>query len=607
MADLSRGYPPCDGSALPARQPRSAVNEPSHGIATSTVSPPSRISAAERDERALQRLAGEQYDVVVVGGGVHGAFAAWQAARWGWKVALLERDDFASGTSANSLKIAHGGLRYLQTMDLPRLRTSARERAALLSLAPALVRPLPCVLPTRGSGMRSRAALAMALRANDILSTGATGELNARLPRGVTIGTEEYRSLAGELAVPGATGAALWYDGLMQSPERLVLAIVLAAEREGATVLNHAEVVSAIETHGRVSGVRVLHRTHESSGEQHEAFTVQASVVLLTSGPWVSGLATGAGTDMVRACNVVFDFDSDMLPHVAAALPLEREHRMLFAVPWNGHLMVGTSYSLVRPGSSPDALLAESESDISALVDDIAKAAPSLGVRRDWVTMAHVGLLPGAAGRHGAGPLDRPVLVDHGAAGGVNGLVSLQGVKWTTARMAAREALELCATAGSLDRPVAARDVAEPQDVLVPEADATDLAGRVAFLPGRAERGGGQAGRIATRLSRLRGANASEVLTLASSEPELAGVLNGGDVLAAEVAHSVRREHARTLSDIVLRRLELGTAGPPDAALLEAVSRVAAAELGWSEERRQSEVTLVSAAAPYRFSASGTG
>ncbi len=549
-----------------------------------------RTTAAERDERIVQRLASERYDLVIVGGGVHGAFAAWQAARWGWKVALLERDDFGAGTSANSLKIAHGGLRYLQNMDVARLRASVRERSALHAIAPALVRPLPCVLPTRGMGARSRAALTVALRANDVLSAGASGSASGWLPRGRTIGPSEYRDLAGPLAVEGSSGAALWYDGLIESPERLVVAVVLAAERDGATVLNHAEAVSITEAHGRAAGVRVRHHAGDPHAGDPRVFTVQTPAVLVTAGPWAQRVTSGDRGAMVRACNVVLDIGEDRLPRVAAALPLERERRMLFAVPWSGRLMVGTSYSVVPESESPDRALAGAGRDLDTLLADTVRAAPASGASRHAMSLAHVGLLPGTAGRHGAAPLDRPVLMHHGDAGGVAGVVSLQGVKWTTARMAAREALMLCARVAALVRPSARDAESELHDVLVPEGSATDIAARVAFLPGRAEREGGQAGRIAARLSRIRGGTSGDVLALASGEPQLARVLEGGDVLAAEVAHAIRREHARTLSDLMLRRMELGTAGRPEAGLANEVARVAASELGWNDARREREV-----------------
>lgn len=562
--------------------------------------------AAERDLRVQRRLADEPFDLVVVGGGIHGAFATWKAARWGWRVALLERDDFGSGTSANSLKIAHGGLRYLQTADLARLRASVRERAALRRLAPALVRPLPCVLPTSGTGMHSRAALAAALFANEVLSLGVRGSVDVRLPRGRTMGRREYRELAGRLAVPSASGAALWYDALIESPERLLLSLVLAAEREGAAVLNHAEVLEVLGSDGRVTGVRMRRRApHVGPGGMGATLDVRASAVLVTAGPWVARLVDGNAQPLVRACNLVVRVPPDRLPEVAAALPLARERRMLFAVPWGERLMLGTSYVALPAGVVPERAIADAEGDVALLLDDVRRAAPALELRREDVTFVHVGLLPGEARAHGAAPFDRPAVVDHGAADGLAGLVSVQGVKWTTARRVARQALELCALSAGLPRPVPRPD--EPDGaagpVLVPEADGADLASRVALLPGRAERGSGQAGRIAARLTRLRGAAAGEVLALAASEPQLAEPLPGSEILAAEVVLAVRREHARTLADLVFRRLELGTAGAPDPATLDAVATLAAAELGWDDARRARERARV--LARYALAAGG--
>ncbi len=134
--------------------------------------------------RDLGALAGRQHDLLVIGGGIQGAACAWDAAQRGLKVALVEARDFASGVSWNSLKTIHGGLRYLQTLDLPRLRSSIRERSTLLRVAPELVRPLPFLIPTYGHGTKGREALGVALRVNDLLSADRNRDLppEQRLP-----------------------------------------------------------------------------------------------------------------------------------------------------------------------------------------------------------------------------------------------------------------------------------------------------------------------------------------------------------------------------------------------------------------------------------------
>lgn len=545
--------------------------------------------SGDPDERAVRRLVNERHDLVVVGGGIHGAFAAWQAARRGWRVALLEQRDFGSGTSANSLKIAHGGLRYLQKLDVRRLRASVRERTALRELAPALVRELPCLLPVHGAGSRSRAALALAMAANEVLSLGVRGSGSTRLPRGRTIGRAEYAARAREFTIGGSTGAALWHDALIESPERLLLAVVLAAEREGALVLNHSRVTAVLARNGHVTGVRV--QRQRTGASSRDVMEVRSAAVLLTAGPWTGDLASDR-TRLVRGCNVVLRIDRGRMPDAAVALPLPRENRMLFAVPWNGHLMVGTSYSVIPSDGDTDRAIAGHAPDVHSLLADLRSAVPSLDVRAGDVVQVHSGLLPGEAGPHGAVPLDRPILIEGTRVGGPAGLVVLQGVKWTTARRVSRQALDLCAHVAGMGRSASNGHRARPNDehaVLVPEGDGAALASRVGLLPGRAGRPGDLASRIAARLMRLRGARVGEVLALAAAEPRLAEVVPGTTVLRAEVVHAIRREHARTLEDLVMRRLELGTAGLPDDQVLGELARVAADELEWNSQRLAAE------------------
>src|SRR5919206_1378584 len=178
------------------------------------------IGAVTRD---LGALAGRVFDLAVVGGGIYGICAMRGAARRGLAACLVERDDFVAATSSNSLKILHGGLRYLQHGDLPRMRESIRERRLMLRFAPHLVRPLPFVLPTYGYGLRGKLILRAALALNDLIgSDRSAGVLPARqIPPGRVIGRDELRTLVPGLEDSGLSGAAIWYDCLVANTERL--------------------------------------------------------------------------------------------------------------------------------------------------------------------------------------------------------------------------------------------------------------------------------------------------------------------------------------------------------------------------------------------------
>ena len=466
----------------------------------------------KRDFAALTTV---QWDVAVVGGGVYGAAVAWDAAQRGLRVALVEREDFGAGASWNSLKTIHGGMRYLQKLDLGRLRQSARERSTLLAIAPQIVRPLPFLVPTYGHGLTGREALALGLRLNDWLTRDRNRGLPAdrRIGDARTVSAAEALRLVPGLAPRGLSGAALWHDAQATSTERLTIGFLHAAADAGAAAANHAEAVTLLRAGVRVAGVTVRDTLTGGTSE------VRARVVVNAAGPWADEfLARGglrrAPAPLLRARNVVLH----RAPVVPCAVGARNEGRFLFLVPWEGRTIVGTSY---EPAEGP-------LSDPLALLDAAARAFPWAGIERRDAALIHEGLVPGRGDAFGLST--RPRLHDHEAEDGLPGLVSLQGVKYTTSRAVAERAVDL----------------------------------------------------VFRRLGRA----APACRTAMTPLPE-ARALSGP--LEDRVRCAVREEMALTLADAVLRRLDLGTAGPPRADELGAVARVMAAELGWGPGRERAE------------------
>jgi glycerol-3-phosphate dehydrogenase len=438
----------------------------------------------------------------VVGGGITGAAAAWDGALRGLRVALVEAADFGGATSWNSLKTIHGGLRHLQRADVPSVLESARERATFLRIAPALVRPLPFLVPTHGHGRRGREALACALAANDVLTWRRNRGLppSHRIPRGRLLSKDEVRARVPGLDDAGVTGGALWTDAQVDSNERLVLALVRGAADHGAAVANHAAVESLSRDGDRVVGARC--RDHVLG----QAFEVRARVTINAAGP-VAPAVAGSALPLLRAFNLVLGravVDD-------AAVGGASGNRFLFLVPWRGRTIVGTGY---EPAGAPGG-------GARAFLDEAARAFPWAGLRAEDVTLVHEGLVPGTA----SGPWSRALV-----RGEAPGLITAVGVKFTGGRALAERAVDLALA--DLDRAyVPARTADTP-------------------LPGAAP---------------------------------LAGTLE--DAARAAVAD----EMALHLDDAVLRRLDLGSAGPPPAEDTERVLAVMAAELGWDEGRRDVE------------------
>jgi glycerol-3-phosphate dehydrogenase len=292
-------------------------------------------------KRDLAALTAREHDLLVVGGGIHGAAAAWDAAQRGLAVALVEAGDFGSGTSWNSLKTIHGGLRHLQRADLASLRESTRERAALMRIAPELVRPLPFLLPLYGHGLRGREAMAAALLAADLLSTGRNDGLppSHRIPRSRVLSPKEVRERAPGVEAGGLTGGAWWTDAQVQSSERLLFGFLHAAADAGTALANRVEVAGLIRKDGRVAGATARDR------EGNATLEVRSRMVLNAAGPWSDALAASAGiarkpAPMLRAVNLVLRrrlVDRE-------ALGGRGDGRYLFLVPWSDRSILGTGY-----------------------------------------------------------------------------------------------------------------------------------------------------------------------------------------------------------------------------------------------------------------------
>ena len=487
-------------------------------------------------QRDLTRLADGVHDVVVVGGGIHGACIAWDAALRGLRVALIERDDFGAATSANSLRIVHGGLRYLARGDLARMRESIRERSTLLRIAPTLVEPLPVVVPTAGAGPRSRPAMAAALALTDLLSLDRNRDLapDHQLPRGRLLSSAECLRLFPAFPAAHATGGALWYDARVRQPERLTLAFVRSAADRGAVVANYCRMERLLHDGGAVRGVAA---TDLLGGGPLE---IRARAVVVAAGPWTPPLAEADPRALPHAFALNVEVDRRLAeaaigvraPTGAAADPIVGGHRFIFLVPQGETTLLGTWYA---PSEGPDTPLALLQGGTEALLAEFRAACPGLELAGADVLACQWGRLPLKAGREpgrATALADRPRVIDHGGAGGVRGMFSVEGVKYTTARRVAE-----------------------------------DVVNRVVVRLGIA------AGRCGT-----------------AETPVDARRDSGGRTLEAGVRRAIREEMAVRLSDVILRRTSLSRPSAPTRGVVAGIARIAAAELGWTPDRQEAEI-----------------
>lgn len=546
-------------------------------------------------------LADRTFDVVVVGGGIYGACAAWEATLRGLSVALVERDDFGARTSSNSLKIAHGGLRYLQHADLPRMRQSIRERRTLMHVAPHLVHPLRCLLPAYGHGTRGREALAVAMRMTDLIGFDRSPpDPQKHLPGGRTYGRREAQALLPGVSTDGLTGAACWYDCQIYNPDRLVLAFIASAVARGAVAANYVAATDLILEGGKAKGIRA---TDALSGD---AFEVRADAVVNCAGPWVAELPALGGTPVTPpvawslAMNLVVprlgpDFAFAAYAPTAFVDGVARPRgkpQALFLVPWRDVTLIGTMH---RPYHGAPGDFRVTRRLVADFVAEVNGALPSVGLTPEDVRFWTGGLLP-AAREHrpdedGVDLLNAYRVIDHGRSG-ADGLFSVVGVKFTTARHVAERVVDRVVRRGGAKAPPPGRSAVERLD----GADISDFNGFVAGAA--AGDGAGLAPDALRALVMNHGTRYGEVLKLLPPAGGGAGGAagqNGGTdaMLLAAARYAVREEMAVSLTDVVRRRTEAGTAGLPDPATRSAIAQAVARELGWSERREAEELVAL--------------
>ncbi len=382
--------------------------------------------------------AGTDRDLIIIGGGIYGAMLCFEASLRGLRPLLLEKGDFGGETTFNWMRVLHGGLRYLQTLDLPRFYQSVGERRWFMETFPGLVRPQAFLMPLYGRGLKRPGVMKVALGVNDLLSCRRNRRMRGdlRLPRGRVLGPGEVRERFPRVKKRGLRGGALWHDGIMEGAERLIPELLKHACDQGATALNYVEVKGLETLDKRVTGVTALDR---ETGRFHR---YGSKVVINAAGPWCRALARGMDRDRPSlfkgsvAWNIIFDRDA--LSETGLAVTPERPGgKTLFLLNKRGRLLGGTGHGPWNGGADhpvPD------RDTVRGFIADINLAVPGLGLRESHIERIFPGLLP--AGTRGGDLAVREVTVDHGAGGGPSGLYSVSGVKFTTARLVAEKLLK---------------------------------------------------------------------------------------------------------------------------------------------------------------------
>lgn len=532
-------------------------------------------------QRDLRRLADTEFDLVVIGGGIYGTTAAWDAALRGLSVAIIDRADFGSGTSFNSAKTVHGGVRMLQSGNVAGMRQFVRERRALSRIAPHLVHPLPFVIPTYRGLTRHRWVMRFGMAVNDLLSQDRNDLADPAkyLPNSRLLSRDECLTLNPFIDPNGVTGGIEWFDCQMHNSDRVTLSFLLTAVAKGTVAANYLECIGALRRNHRVEGIVARDRF------SNDRFDIRARVVLNAAGPWapplLETLAPGHATPLPRGLSKAMNLIVSRPMHGQHAVGGPAGSRLLFLAPWRGLTLAGTSHSPFR--GAPDDFVA-TRSDVERFLHEVNAAFPALAISLDDIRLVHRGLLPAQETTTDDIHLLKQSPVRDHRVDGAKGLLSVLGVRYTTARHTAQQAID--AVYAALGRPAPMCRTAETPllggefddlSQLLHEADHTDSP----EIDGTTRR----------HLALTYGTSRDVLLAALQSAPADRTPLGSNcSITRAEVRHAVRNEMAVHLSDAVLRRTEAGSAGHPGDDALQAAAAVMSEELGWSAARVEAEI-----------------
>ncbi len=542
----------------------------------------------ERRRADLVRLAGERWDLLVVGAGVTGAGAALDGVSRDLRVACIDRDDIAAGTSSRSSRLIHGGLRYLEQFRFGLVREALAERSRLLRLAPHLVRLEPLLFPLYGDPITVRPFYGAGLTLYDLLGASRDGGRHRYL------GVEAALEHTPVLRRARLRGAFVFHDGV-EDDARYALAVARTARARGATIATRLRVHGALRERGCIAGVHVH---DELSGAD---FDIRAKAVVDATGVW-SGLPEGAFPVVGSATTAIrpsrgthIIVRRDRIP-AASGLTIRAPGKVVFFVPWPGHWIIGTTD---LPYDGPPDAVAPTGDDVDEILAAVNRTLDVDLTRADLVG-SYAGLRPLVGEGPSADGSTLRVSREHRVHVEPDGLTRIGGGKYTTYRIMARDVVDAALDAayeGAI-RSGQGRGVARARPSRTGELPIIGAAGQPALdalsdgLAGRlAAAGSGLERRHAARLVSRHGTQATDVVELGERLGLLRPLGPEIDHLEAEVAWAVREELALGVADVLVRRTRLAQELPDrGASIAPRIAEILGAQLGWSKRVRQAEV-----------------
>ncbi|MBI2000931.1 MAG: glycerol-3-phosphate dehydrogenase [candidate division NC10 bacterium] len=525
----------------------------------------------------LQGLDGQPFDVVVIGGGMAGAGIARDAAIRGYRTLLLERKDFAFGTTSRSSKLIHGGLRYLELFDFGLVRESLRERERLQRLAPHLVRPLPFIVPVYRGARRGMITVRVGMKLYDLLTPGKRTEDYRTMSRAETLQREPH------LEPRDLLGAGFYFDDLLLLPERLCLENILSARRWGALVFNYAEVTALAQP--PAPNPQSLWQVEVRDVLGGSVARVTARVVVNAAGPWVDRVRRLARVDEGRRCVRTTKGIHLLLPRItdhAVYIAAKRDERMFFVIPWREFSLVGTTDTDFE--GDLDGLAATRE-EVRYLLQETQRVFPTTRVREEDIAYTYAGVRPLAfeEGRAASAVSREHKVIPEGE---TDTFLSITGTKLTCYRSLAEEAVDRVGRL--LGRPVPCRthglalDGSDGDGTVEVRlwADVADVARRSGLDPDQIQ-----------NLLQIYGRRYPAVLESAARAPELRERLcKQNPDIRGQLLYALEHELTETLSDFLLRRTGIGTSACMGLDCCRQIAAWMGEMRGWDARRVDGEI-----------------
>lgn len=535
-------------------------------------------------KRFIENYSGETFDIVVIGGGITGAAVAYDAASRGLSVALVEKQDFGCATSAATSKLIHGGLRYLAHGEFHIVRESLRERRILENIAPNFVYPIPIFIPCYNKGVTKYTGLVRAgMVLFDLLSydKGRTWDKSKSIPPHRTLPPEKAVKLEPVLPEEGLKRVFCYYDCASLFPERLTLAFIKSAVKHGAKVSNYCKAEGFVFSKGNEKKIEGVKGKDLLTNKEIE---LKGKLTINCGGPWadliLDNVNINSAAKRIRRSEGIHVITRKLLNHYMIAMMVKKD-KHFFLIPWRGRTLIGTTDKEYVGNPDDYKVTKQAILELLETVNDALKGTERIEYKD--VLHAYGGLRPlvedSAKTSHGA---SRKYEIHDNAKDGLEGLITVEGGKYTTSRNLAQNVMKMVSAKLNLPEGKTMTDEAPLAGCEIKDINH--------FIEEMKKEYKDFSEKTVECLARYYGNECRKVLSLAREDSSLADIMNDDGEITAQAIYAVREEMALTLKDVLLRRTGIGTLGNPGNDVITKIADLAAKELNWDDARKTREI-----------------